>query len=383
MLKRHAALGTIPLLLLAWAASPADAQDLRYVRTNHMEVGGTAGRFLSALPGGGDPTVETTFLKGNRIRRDQGAASSSIMDWDTGILTTLDHASRTFTEVNLLQVAEATAEGGKAMQGGLKDMKDAVADGAETAAQETEQAYREDGGDQLGLRVFVESERTGRTETIQGYTAEQVLVSLEIKGEKDMADWEAQDKRGGLAIVTEVWLSKDFPEYQMMADMEGEALEQLQDDGADKGFLGALEYLVTYDPRVKFAFEKNRETIDAMDGVPLRTTMHFVNLPDDARLDRDQVLAEADRSLINDATDAAQKNAKKAARSAVSGLTGRMFGRKKAPEPEPEPEAASQKVFLRFVSEISDVETATLSEDLFEVPANYTQAKGSPETSGA
>ena len=72
-----------------------------------------------------------------------------------------------------------------------------------------------------------------------------------------------------------------------------------------------------------------------------------------------------------------------AAKSAVSGLTGRMFGRKKAPEPEPEPEAASQEVFLRFVSEISDVETAPLPDDLFEVPADYSEAQGSSETPGA
>lgn len=349
-----------------------------------MEFGGTVGRFLNALPGGGSgPTLETTFLKGPRIRHDEGEASSSIMDWDAGILTTLDHASRTFTTVNLVQVAEATAAAGKAMQGELKDMTDAVADGAETAAEEAEQGYRDEGGDQLELEVFVESARTGRTETIQGYTAEQILVSLEVKAAKDPADPEAQDTRGGLAIVTELWLSKDFPEYRMTTEMKGAALEQLQDNATDKGILGTMEYLVTYDPRVKFAYEKNKETIDAMDGVPLRTTIHFVTLTDDARLDRDQVLAEQDRSLTDDATDAAEKSARTAAKSAVSGLTGRLFGRKKAPEPEPQPETPSQKVFLRFVSEVSNVETTTLPDSLFEVPPDYAEAEGSSDAPGA
>ncbi len=347
-----------------------------------MEIGGTAGRLLSGLPGGSGPTVETTFLKGNRIRHDQDDSESSIVNSETGILTLLDHRARTFSETNLVEVAEAVEESAKALDGELGEVADAVAEGAEAAAQEGEQQYREEGGDQLVLEVFVESSRTGRTENISGYSAEQVITTLEIKGGDDRADWNAEDTKGGLAIVTEVWLSTDFPEYQMMAQMQGAALQQIQDKRTDEGLLGTLEHLLKYDPRVKFAFEKNKETLDAMDGVPLRTTMHFVNLPDEARLDLDQVLAEKDRSLMDDASDAVAESAKDAAKSAVGGVTGRLFGRKKKAEPKPEPEAPAQSVFFRIVSEISDVESASLPEDLFEVPPTYAPVAGSAGASG-
>ena len=378
MLKRYLIAAGLALLSATIPQEALQGQDLRYDMVTKLEFGGRAGRILGAMPGGGGPTVETTFVKGNRIRRDEDPSSSSVMDWEKGVLTILDHNGRTYVQMALEEMAVAAQEAAEALQGELAEMKEAAAEGAETAAQEAEQEYRDEGGDQLGLEVAVLSDRTGQTRSFGEFMAEQVLITLEIKGEKDAADWDSGDTQGGLALVTELWLSTDFPEYRVMMEGREEMAERTDLDRTNEGLLGQMEALLEYDPRIKFAFEKNRETIDALDGVALKTTTHFVNLPEEVRLDVQQVLADQDRSLGDDVSDAAQEGVRNAAKSAVKGGTGRLFGRRDEPEPEPEPEVPEpkQSVFLRMISEIDKVSTDPLDESLFQVPAGYTETGG-------
>ncbi|MDH5759050.1 MAG: hypothetical protein OEZ65_05625 [Gemmatimonadota bacterium] len=367
-------------LLSASLAGPAGAQDLRYSTVTRVEFGGTTGRLLGALPGSGDPVTGTRYLKGSRIRTDDGTASSTIMDWNEGVLITLDHEARTFRSVSLVEMVEAAEEAAAALEGRADELVDAAVEGSRTAAEETEQEYRQQGGDQLTLEIAVRSDRTGQRRNFGEYTAEQILLTLEMKGARDRAAWDAEDTSGGLALVTEVWLSTDFPEHLMMQSMDGQALRRMRDDGTGKGLMGALESLLAYDPRVKFAFEKNRETIDAMDGTVLRSTTHFVTVEGDAMLDRDAVLADQDRSLSDEATQAASQHARESARSAVRGVTRGLFGRKREEPEEPEEPAATatQRVFLRFTSEIVDVETGELPADLFSPPEGYTALEPAP-----
>ena len=88
---------------LALAASalalPAAAQDLTYTTTTRMEMSGTLGRILSMLTDMDKPQVEKTLFQGPRIRKDQ-EKSSSIMDWEAGAMTLLDHPERTYMRLD-------------------------------------------------------------------------------------------------------------------------------------------------------------------------------------------------------------------------------------------------------------------------------------------
>jgi hypothetical protein len=106
------------------------------------ELGGAAGRILGVVPGGTEPIQETTFIKGNRIRKDDGSESSSIMDWESGILTLLNHQDRSYVQLNLEEMAQAAEEVVQSMEeeGESSPLKDAVVDGSREGAEEVKDA---------------------------------------------------------------------------------------------------------------------------------------------------------------------------------------------------------------------------------------------------
>jgi hypothetical protein len=53
----------------------------------------------------------------------------------------------------------------------------------------------------------------------------------------------------------------------------------------------------------------------------------------------------------------------------VSGVTGGLFGRRRAAEP-PKPK---QGTIMRLKTEVTDCATAALADDVFAVPAGYTE----------
>jgi len=326
---------------------------------------------MDAAPGDGGSVSEVTYIRGNRIRKDDGKDSSSIMDWDAGILTLVDHPSRSYVRMSLEEMARMAEEAARSM-GETADGMGRAADGSREGIQEVQDAYGEGGGDRTNFDVRVSTDRTGRTRKVGGYDAEQVFLTLEIVGETEPEQGGEEAQSGGLAIVTELWLSQDFPEYRMMREMDGAAVDRMKDQQVGKGILASLETLLASDPRMKAALERNEEALAELDGVALKTTMHVVSLPGKTRVDRDAVLAAQDRGLDDDAADAAKDGARGAARSAMGRLGGGLFGRKKKEEEAPpEPEDPQQKVILRVISQISDVEVGKLDASLFQVPADY------------
>lgn len=371
-MRRLAALFTAVAVLVPASLS---AQSLRYTSTTKAELSGAVGRMVSMMGGMGKPTVETTSIQGSKIRKDD-ENTSEIMDWDAGTMTMLDHESRTFMQYNFADMAQAMADAMKNAQGAQSEAK-AQADAARAEAQ-GQQAQEP----QVTFDWKVSTDRTGKHETILGYDAEEVILTLEIQAkqtpEAAAASGEGEPQQANMAIVTDLWLSSDFPEQELMAQMQGDAMKQFQESGAAQEMASSMQGLSAYDPRLKDAWQKNMEALSELKGTALRSTMSFVMLPPGVTLDRDKVLAESGESLSSDVAGAAASSAKDAAKEAMSGLAGRFgFGKKKKEEPKEEEKAPepTQAVFMRITSEISDVSTDPIDPSVFQVPDGYTERK--------
>ncbi|MDP2956845.1 MAG: hypothetical protein Q8N53_10520 [Longimicrobiales bacterium] len=320
-------------------ALPAAAQDLTYTTTTKMEMSGTLGRILSMLTDMDKPQVEKTSFQGSRVRKDQ-EKTSSIMDWSAGAMTFLDHPELTFMRFDFTQMAEAPGESPSQREAG---------EGPE-------------------VEVTVTTDRTGKSETIAGYAAEQVILTVEMKP-KDAAEAE-ETAQGGMALVTELWLSTAFPEYVMMQQMEGAALEQFRKSGGPQGVAEAMGALAGSDPRMQEGWEKNMEAMKELQGTALRSTTHFVSLPPGATLDRDKVL-ESSGQAVSEGGGVGQ-SAANVARQALGGLAGRL-GRGR-PQEEAAPAAPpAQAVIMRVKTEIGDVSTGAVDASVFLVPEGYTE----------
>lgn len=327
------------LLLAALAFLPAApevaAQDLRYTETTRMEMGGAMGAMMSMMGGMGETLTETVWIQGPRMRRDTDG-SSTIVDWSTNQVMVLDHEARTVTRMDWSGMADDMTEAREEMEGRTEAPATAEGD----------------------WEVRFSSEPTGRTEEIAGYAADQVLMVMELLGQVPAEEQEDNPMADmAMAVVTELWLSTDFPAWTLMSEAQDEmAASVWGGGGVDMGLMGAM------DPRFRVAMEEQQEALGTLRGIPIRTVMSIVSVPLEEELDVEAVL---------DTEELGEGMAGMAAAAARQGMRSRMgdiFGGGDDEEPE-----AEQSVVMRATSEVTEVTTTTLDDALFQVPEGYTE----------
>jgi hypothetical protein len=355
-----AAFGLSPVL----ERSEVAGQDLTYTSVTRGEFAGALGTFMNLVPGAQDPTRETTYMKGSLMRTDEGN-TSTIMDLAEGRFTHVDHGGKTFYT---LTFEELQAEMAAALEG-----------------MQTEQPQDAPHGEEpeVTFDVRLSTERTGRRMSFDGYSAEQVLMIVEVVP-RSTDPAAAQEDAGSMVLFNEVWLSNDFPGLAAIRDAQakaaGEMLESMQ-----AGLASALQQAFAQDPRMQEAFERSAQEMEDLDGLAVKTISSFVLLTPGMELDREAILAAADQPLASGAGDvlagAATAGAQEAARSAVRGLTRGILGRRQEEPAAAEPEARpSQSIVMRTTSVVEDVGTSPLSADLFLPPPDYVERK--PEWAG-
>ncbi len=344
-------------LLLGIPAAGA-AQSLRYTSVTQAELGGALGSMMSML-GAGKPSESTTSIQGSKIRTDSDN-SSTIIDWATGKIILLDNKAHTYASTDFATMTKQMTE---AMQGAHASSDSLTSEGATAQPGAAEQP-------EIEWDVRFNADRTGEKQQIDGYEADRMILTTEVLA-KNVPQGDEKQEQAGIAIVSELWLSKDFPEYEMMRKMQGEAVEQMREQ-ASQGMASSMKALSGAQPGLSDAWKKNEEELAKLDGYAVRSTMLFVAIPPGVELDRDAALARKDAKLSSSVARAAGQSTEDAAKKALQGLAGR-FGRKKAEEPKTEEPAMTQALFMRVKSEVQNVETTAIDPSVFEIPEGYTE----------
>lgn len=320
-------LGFAPAALLALATlhAPLAAQGVTYTSVARPEMAGAMGMLARLVPGAMAETKVTTSTQGPFLRTDEGEARSTITDMAAGRYTYLDHEEKTFYSLTLEQMmAQARAAMG--------DMAEA-----------------QPAGGMPELQV----ERTGKTQSFDGYTAEQVLLYMEPA--VGAGDEPPEEDAGTVAILVELWISSDFP--------GAEALKKVQEamaTGAGADMAGAF----AGDPAMMEAGRRIAEEMKGLAGIPVRTVTSSVMVPPGATFDKDAVLAASDKPLQSGSAAGAAAGA---ARQALGGLMGR-----RRQQEQPAPDAApTQSVIMRVVQTVQDVKVGAIPDERFQVPAGY------------
>lgn len=335
---------------------PATAQDVRYATVSKLELGGSLGRVMRLVPGLGDPIRETLSISGTRMRTD-GDDQATIMNADDGTITYLDHETKTFWTMD---VAEMLAGLGQAFAG-----LDRAVVAAEVEAEAEVEADAAPTADSVHYEIHISTDRTGRTEHVAGYPAEQVFVTVEIEGEAYSEEGDST-VRGSMYVLSELWLSEEFPGHQAeqafreaWAARLSEAYQLPEEDARN------MEAVFAHDPRLREGLEQMEAEMRELRGAILRSVLHFVVVPDGVEFDREAVLRDADRSLAADVGQAV-------VRGALAGARRRLgrFGRRNREPEKPKPQ---QAVVMRIKTEIEDVDVGALADELFEPPPDYTE----------
>lgn len=324
-------LGFASAALLALVAShaPLAAQGVTYVTVSKPEMSGAMGMMARMMPGMGETKV-TTSMQGTFYRTDEGEATSTIIDMAAGRYTFLDHKEKTFYSMT---VEEMVAQAQAAM--------------AQLSATQ---------GD-VQLPDF-KVERTGKTQNIEGFNAEQLLMWMESAPGAAAGAQPQEEGSGTMAFLTETWFAKDFPGYA-----ELKKAQEAMGSGAAAGMANAM----AADPAMAEWGKRMAEELKGLDGIAVRTVTYMVMVPPGATLDRDAVLASGDKPAESGGGAAA--SAAGAARQALGGLMGR---RRQQQQEQPAPDAApTQSVFMRVVQTVKDVKTDAIPGDRFQVPSGY------------
>jgi hypothetical protein len=345
--------------------SDAAGQDLTYTTMTRAEFAGALGTLMRLVPGAQDPSREMVYMKGALMRIDE-EKTSTIMDLAEGRFTHLDHEQKAFYTFTM---AELQAEMAAAVEGLELEQPEDVPAGEDP---------------EVTFDVRLSTERTGRRMSFDGYSAEQVLMVVEVVP-RSTDPAEAQEEAGSMVLFNELWLSSDFPGLAAIQEAQAKAAQEMMEE-IQAGVAGALQQAFASDPRMQEAFERSAQEMEELDGLAVRTISSFVLLAPGVELDRDVILASVDQPLSSGAGDvmagAAAAGAREAARGAVRGLTRGILGRRQE-EPEPEqPQAGpAQTIVMRTTSVVEDVGTAALSPDLFKPPTDYIERK--PDWVGA
>lgn len=348
MKKIHAALLLVPVSL-ASAVLPgsARAQDVQYETVSRVEFAGAAGTVMRAaarLGGGSTESVETTYIKGRRMRTDAGE-SSSIVDLESGRVTVLDHRAKTYTSFTFEEMA----------------------DQARQAVNDADRRTESGAGDpeaRLDVRFSVDA--TNERQRVAGYDAQRVLLTMEAEAEAVPEGQTEMEKAGTLVVLTDMWTSTDVPILQARGAFDDASARQAADAGAalTEGFAAAF----ADDPRMRVAFERSMEEARKIEGMAVKSVTHFVTVAPGQRFDR--ALATEPRAA---GPGLAQRAAQEAGRAAIGGLMGRLGGRRAA-EPEPAAEAEpTQATLFTVTSEVRNVRAGSVDASVFEVPAGYTE----------
>ena len=121
--------------------------------------------------------------------------------------------------------------------------------------------------EEVSFDVRFSTDRTGRTQSFGGYSAEQVLMTVEIvPRSEEVAAEEAE--AGPMVLLTELWMSEDFPGYEAVQEAQAEMGREFLESGGS-GMADAFQQAFASDPRMQEAFEKNMEEMKELTGIIL------------------------------------------------------------------------------------------------------------------
>lgn len=324
---------------------PAIAQEATFRTRSEFKAGGTLGTLMSMAGGlqGEESQTRTEYVTTTRMRTDEPDGSSTIIDLEAQRMYLLQHEQETYVSIPMDSVAEAVT----ALAG---------------AVSEEERERGEAGAQAPTLEFSVDVERTGERESISGFPAERLLLTMEAEGTEGASMDPEEDTPTRVVLLMDVWLSQDVPGYETLQGFQQRLVGGLQETGRAAG--GALLDALTQVPGTQEALAKAAEERGKLQGMPVRSSTYVVSVPLGQPFERDAVLNPEDRG--------AGSAVKGAARSALGGL----FGRRKQTDVEDErPEEPTQSTILTLVETLLEADTGSLDPSLFQVPANYTEVQ--------
>lgn len=306
------------------ATTPASAPLIQYRTTTSLDMPGM--KAIARLSGQDLSNIGETVTQDATRRYATQGETGTIMDVANKRMININHKSREYEIITFEEMAQ--------------ELEKATASGEQQAAPA-------DDAEQPEFSFDLAVNRTGKSMTVNGSSAENVHLIIETLFEASGTDdaGEEQTVRGKFFTLVDMWITKELAGYQTMRSFDENLARAMQAEFQQTS-LGNMLGALGQDPRLGASMEKAAEEMKNMDGVAVRSTMYFVLAPEDAELDTELAMAPRKGGLSQMAENM----------SASSGSS----------------EIQSQATLMSITTQISDLTTNAKAADL-DVPAGYTE----------
>jgi len=221
------------------------------------------------------------------------------------------------------------------------------------AQKEKDENLKKHPEDTVQFKMDVKVEKTGKTQQIIGYTANETIVTVTTYGE----DKESGEK-GTFTIVFDFWVAKDVPGTEAMTAFNIAYAQKfgLTVQGQETVNSALMSYGI--DP------EEMYDKMGDLEGMPLLTVV--------TTMASGAAKAPAEGKDDKAKEETAEKSEDDESSTAAKALGG-LFGKKKDKDKDKDKKSDSSETpyLFKFTSTVTEVSTSAIAASEFEVPAGF------------
>jgi hypothetical protein len=339
--------------------------DFKYTESSKITGGAMAGMvkfagvFSKQARQATQPMESTTYVKGNRLRKDEADGRRQIIDLEGRRIIFIDTQKRTYSITTFDQ-----------MKAGLERAREQV------RSQETSHPQAAQPAD-VKVTPKVEVTRTGKTATILNLPASEVQMRIDM--EMQSTDPRSQGQSGTMWVKSDSWVTPNIPGYEELTAFHQRLGKEL--DWAPGALLGG-------NPQMSQGMAELRKNAGAFKGFPL---LQYVSMGMEAS---GQTTTQGGQTQETPAASAQSQTTQIGSpRDAIAKSIGGMFGgfgRKKKQQQEessqesstggqasgqPAAPPATPGSFMDMTTQVTSYSSDTLDEGLFAIPEGYAQVQ--------
>jgi len=320
-----------------------------------------AGAFSKQARQAAGPVESTTYVKGNRMRKDEADGHSQIIDLDGRRIIYLDSQKRTYSVMTFDQMKAA--------------MERARAQAQAQSQNASQPQSRQQANVQITPKVDVT--RSGKTATILNLPASEVQMNLDI--EMQSTDPSTQGQSASMWVKSDSWVTPHIPGYEELTAFRQKLGREL--DWMPGAMLGG-------NPQMSQGMAQLRQHADELNGFPL---LQYVSMGMAANGQTTEQGGQAPSTQPQQAqtqsTDSQSLSQLTNPRDAIAKSLGGMFGRRKKQNQDQPADAGStgapasgqppappptQGSLMDMTVQVTSYSSDPLDAGLFEAPPGYT-----------
>ena len=258
------------------ASGAADAPYVKYTIATRIKIGGDdmASRLLQRF----GAQEQTVYTHGKKQRTDESSESSQIMDAEGKQNIHLNHKRQEWWALSFDDMFKS-----------LDQMRP-----------ETEESGGETEVSTDVKDITFDVDRTGKVETINGVSAEQIVMTIEGTYETTVRDASTNEEatmNGTSYIVVDTWQSTEVAGYKTVAAYQHALAEAMGSAISGTGFKSMMDALQN-NPQLQKATKDASNRLNPEEGLPVRSRTFYVQVPEGGTFDKNAVLSGASDQVL-------------------------------------------------------------------------------------